>query len=263
MILKLHGITSTKVLQALERDDMKELNINLGQRFLLWKLVKDLQSPERETQHSEHISKETFWCLFKCFGGIRAKELNVDLSQQALLWKLVMDLQSSEKESRSQGSRSDKQYGDQGQWKYGGDYDSAEQENKRFDQRHRKKNGGDKRNRKHTDNMDEGTFWCLFKCLGGIGAVGLGGILALVTAVLALPIIGFTAIGIKAGSLAAWIMSLYGGNVTAGSLVAILQSAGAAGLSWKAILTALFGSDKVMAAVSGGYYYCSYCYNEK
>ena len=56
------------------------------------------------------------------------------------------------------------------------------------------------------NNMTEGTFWCLFKCLGGIGAVGLGGILALVGLVYALPVAGFTAAGITAGSLAAKIV---------------------------------------------------------
>ena len=160
-ILEWHGITSTKVLQTLEKDDIKELDICLGQRAALWKLVTDLQSSERDTQHSEHMSKETFWCLFKCFGGI--------------------------------------------------------------------------------------------------GAAGLTGILALVAAVYALPAVGFTAAGVAAGSLAAKIMSLYGGAVAAGSWFALFQSLGAAGLSWKAILTALFGSGKVMAAYSGG---CSYCFNE-
>ena len=78
------------------------------------------------------------------------------------------------------------------------------------------------------NNMTEGTFWCLFKCLGGIGAVGLGGILALVGLVYALPVAGFTAAGITAGSLAVKIMSLYGGYVPAGSLFATFQSLGAA-----------------------------------
>ncbi|CAG8781440.1 13949_t:CDS:1, partial [Cetraspora pellucida] len=42
--------------------------------------------------------------------------------------------------------------------------------------------------------------------------------------------IGFGSGGIAAGSIAAWIMSLNGGATAAGSLVAILQSVGAAGL---------------------------------
>jgi len=41
--------------------------------------------------------------------------------------------------------------------------------------------------------------------------------------------LGFTSAGIAGGSVGAWLMSLYGGNVAAGSLVALLQSWGAAG----------------------------------
>ena len=107
------------------------------------------------------------------------------------------------------------------------------------------------------ENMNEDNFWCLFKCLGGIGAVGMGGILALIALVkLALPVAGFCTVGITAGSLAAKLMALYGAKVSAGSLVAILQSVGAAGIGWNAILSALFGGSAVMAAVQEG---CSYC----
>jgi len=42
--------------------------------------------------------------------------------------------------------------------------------------------------------------------------------------------LGFGEAGIAAGSVAAWMMSLHRGTVAAGSLVAILQSVGAAGL---------------------------------
>ena len=107
--------------------------------------------------------------------------------------------------------------------------------------------------------MNEETFWCLFKCLGGIGAAALGGVLGLVAAVYALAAAGFAVPGIVAGSLAAKIMSLYGGSVAAGSWFALFQSLGAAGLSWNSILTALFGSAKYMVTYSGG---CSYCFNE-
>lgn len=41
---------------------------------------------------------------------------------------------------------------------------------------------------------------------------------------------GFGAAGVAAGSAAAWLMSLSGGTVAAGSTVAVLQSVGAAGL---------------------------------
>ena len=117
----------------------------------------------------------------------------------------------------------------------------------------------EKEENENIENMSEETFWCLFKCLGGIGAVGLGGILALAGLVaVALPAIGFTAIGITAGSLAASIMSLYGGAVGAGSLVAILQSVAAAGLGWGTILTTFFGTSTVYAAAKGA---CSHCFS--
>ncbi|XP_030360222.1 interferon alpha-inducible protein 27-like protein 2A isoform X1 [Strigops habroptila] len=74
-------------------------------------------------------------------------------------------------------------------------------------------------------------------------AVGIG--LSLVVVPAALYALGFTTAGIAAGSVAARMMSLAatanGGRVAAGSLVAIGQSLGAAGLptSVKAILSAL------------------------
>ncbi|XP_012707728.1 interferon alpha-inducible protein 27-like protein 2A [Fundulus heteroclitus] len=67
----------------------------------------------------------------------------------------------------------------------------------------------------------------------GAGAVGAVGAVALVPA--ALGVIGFSSAGITAGSYAAGMMSSYaianGGGVAAGSLVSLLQSAAAAGLS--------------------------------
>ncbi|XP_071140046.1 interferon alpha-inducible protein 27-like protein 1 [Mytilus edulis] len=62
-----------------------------------------------------------------------------------------------------------------------------------------------------------------------MAVVGVGG---LVLGAAILPLLGFTSTGIAAGSWAAWMMSLYGGSVPAGSLFAILQSTGAAGVSW-------------------------------
>ncbi|XP_036006517.1 interferon alpha-inducible protein 27-like protein 2A [Fundulus heteroclitus] len=68
--------------------------------------------------------------------------------------------------------------------------------------------------------------------LGAVGAVAL--------ATAALGAIGFTSSGIAAGSFAAKMMSsaaiANGGGVASGSLVAILQSAGAAGLSETAVM---------------------------
>jgi len=46
--------------------------------------------------------------------------------------------------------------------------------------------------------------------------------------------LGFTVLGIKKGSIAAWIMATYLGKVTCRSACAIMQSIGALGLSgWK------------------------------
>ncbi|KAH7280016.1 hypothetical protein KP509_37G048300 [Ceratopteris richardii] len=47
---------------------------------------------------------------------------------------------------------------------------------------------------------------------------------------------GFTTAGIAAGSLGATLMSTYGGAVPAGSLCAVLQSIGAAGLAGKTVV---------------------------
>ncbi|CAH6850150.1 Ifi27l2b [Phodopus roborovskii] len=66
-------------------------------------------------------------------------------------------------------------------------------------------------------------------------SAAVGGALVVVAAPIALGAVGFTAAGIAAGSTAAKMMSAAalanGGGVAAGSLVATLQSVGAAGLS--------------------------------
>lgn len=62
-----------------------------------------------------------------------------------------------------------------------------------------------------------------------IPAVVVGGT-AVVSAPLVLVALGFGQGGIAAGTLAATMASLYGGAVPAGSVLAILQSAGAAGI---------------------------------
>lgn len=47
--------------------------------------------------------------------------------------------------------------------------------------------------------------------------------------IICLLILGFSPTGIVLGSIASWIMSLYGGSIAAGSLFSILQSMGALG----------------------------------
>ncbi|XP_069949717.1 uncharacterized protein [Cherax quadricarinatus] len=71
----------------------------------------------------------------------------------------------------------------------------------------------------------------ILKCLGYGAAATVGAAGAVAAAPVVLTAAGFTSAGIAAGSLAASMMSLYGGAVTAGSWVAVLQSAGAAGVS--------------------------------
>lgn len=44
-------------------------------------------------------------------------------------------------------------------------------------------------------------------------------------------VLGFKAAGIVSGSFGSWFMSLYGGTINSGSLISILQSIGAVGLS--------------------------------
>jgi len=74
-----------------------------------------------------------------------------------------------------------------------------------------------------------------------------GGVVGAVATVAAAPVVlsaaGFTAAGITAGSVAASAMAI-AGPVAPGSLVALCQSAGAAGLSW--------ASSLLLAATGGG-----------
>lgn len=78
-------------------------------------------------------------------------------------------------------------------------------------------------------------------------AVGAGAAATIFGAPLALAGLGFTTAGITAGSIATWIMSLYGGTVLTGSVVAVLQSLGAAGMG--SVATAIVG---VIGATAGG-----------
>ncbi|RGB21941.1 hypothetical protein C1646_776952 [Rhizophagus diaphanus] len=62
--------------------------------------------------------------------------------------------------------------------------------------------------------------------------------------------IGFGEAGIAAGSIAAWMMSLHRGTVAAGSLVAILQSVGAAGLGIGGIIASGVGGSLFAGAIA-------------
>ncbi|POG73226.1 hypothetical protein GLOIN_2v1587508, partial [Rhizophagus irregularis DAOM 181602=DAOM 197198] len=63
-------------------------------------------------------------------------------------------------------------------------------------------------------------------------------------------VIGFGEVGIAAGSIAAWMMSLHRGTVAAGSLVAILQSVGAAGLGIGGIIASGVGGSLFAGAIA-------------
>ena len=80
-----------------------------------------------------------------------------------------------------------------------------------------------------------------------LAVIGAGAAAGAAVAVFGLPFVvahlGYTATGIVGGSIAAWMMSLYGGVVTKGSVVAVLQSIGAAGMgSVATAITAAFGA---------------------
>uniref|UniRef100_A0A3Q0T6S5 Uncharacterized protein n=1 Tax=Amphilophus citrinellus TaxID=61819 RepID=A0A3Q0T6S5_AMPCI len=91
-------------------------------------------------------------------------------------------------------------------------------------------------------------------------AAGAGG--AVVSAPIVLGAVGFTSVGIAASSYAASMMSAAavanGGGVAAGSLVAILQSAGMAGLSGTAtaVVGNHSGNHEGKKKKNEGYIYC-------
>ena len=78
------------------------------------------------------------------------------------------------------------------------------------------------------------------------GAIGIG---AATMAPVALTVVGFSATGVVGGSIAAVVQSSIG-SVAAGSTFAVLQSAGAAGISW---LTtgAIAGTGAVIGWIAG------------
>ncbi|XP_063969904.1 interferon alpha-inducible protein 27-like protein 2A [Lytechinus pictus] len=104
---------------------------------------------------------------------------------------------------------------------------------------------------------------CIVLLLTGQGADAFlvpvfGSIIGVGAATVALPaalgVAGFTAAGITAGSMAAGMMSASaiasGGGVAAGSVVAVCQSVGAAGLSYGAIAAA-GGAGAAIANAAG------------
>lgn len=81
-------------------------------------------------------------------------------------------------------------------------------------------------------NLDlNGKLYVLMKIIvcGIIGSI-FGFFLSPVMLFIALTLLGFTTAGIALGSIAAWIMSFFGGTIAAGSFFSILQSMGALGL---------------------------------
>ncbi|CAG8460747.1 22573_t:CDS:2 [Cetraspora pellucida] len=84
-----------------------------------------------------------------------------------------------------------------------------------------------------------------------ISALTIGGVvLAPIVFVGLVQVIGFGSGGIVAGSFAAWMMSLQGGATAAGSLVAILQSIGAAGISLGATVATSAGGGTFIGILS-------------
>lgn len=84
-------------------------------------------------------------------------------------------------------------------------------------------------------------------CYGScVATVGIGGF---VGGVAVLPALNFTTGGITAGSWAAVWMGSYLGAVPAGSLLALLQSIGAAGASWTSY-GSVFGICSALCAAS-------------
>ena len=88
-----------------------------------------------------------------------------------------------------------------------------------------------------------GGYICYASCLAAVGGGGL------IAGAAILPVLGFTAGGITAGSWAAAWMASYAGAVPAASLLAFLQSIGAAGVSWTSFGSA-FGICSALCAGS-------------
>lgn len=91
----------------------------------------------------------------------------------------------------------------------------------------------DKDNNKNNSNDEKNTknkIEVYIKIILGaiLGAI-IGYFIAPFMIFIGLTLLGFTAVGVVFGSIAAWIMSLYGGTIASGSIVAILQSMGALG----------------------------------
>ncbi|WAR14170.1 hypothetical protein MAR_004275 [Mya arenaria] len=92
-------------------------------------------------------------------------------------------------------------------------------------------------------------FKCIFWCIGGPAAIGIGGVLALISLVtIGLPALGFGAAGIVANNIAATIMAWWAGAVPAGGIIAI-------GIGYKAIL----GTFLSAAAISRAAMDCNCC----
>jgi len=80
-----------------------------------------------------------------------------------------------------------------------------------------------------------------------VAAIGAGAAAAVVGFPLVIAGLGFAPAGILGGNIAAWMMSLYGGTVLSGSIVAVLQSIGAVGMG--SVATAIVGA---IGATAGG-----------
>jgi len=93
----------------------------------------------------------------------------------------------------------------------------------------------------------------IFSAMKAAIACGIGSVAMLIFVNAMLPVLGFTANGIVAGSLAAWFMSTYGGFIAQGSLVSILQSAGVIGFGTMTSGVFVVVGGGVALLVYGGY----------
>ena len=186
--------------------------------------------------------------------------LGFNLGQRKLLWKLVEKLKSSAgEETESKWDSSEKKNSDRWHGNSGGK-DEIKEILVHTKTKEMPKTGVMIAHEK-LDNMNEENFRCLFWCLGGFAAVGIGGILALIALVKFAPFAVAGAAGLALiATLISSIWSLYYSQNAKPSVTEdVLRSVEALGITWKNILFALFGEEIVIKAVLG---MCGHCFDK-